>query len=315
MSDLDIKSILLKHYPFEKILKLTLLKGGVSNDNYLFSDGSQKYVARVCLFEPENQVDSVIPFLKYAETNEYPAPRLVLTIDGHEYVQNKDNPIVVTKYLEGNSANNISILSQHLKSLAQLIAKFHELEYSPKNIPITLDSEYIFNLYNRVKDYTPIDKDADSLRMIELVDFYYTKFQEAKFTELAENLPKGITHGDINLGNVLFDGDKAMYLLDYEELGVSWQLQDIAMIIVTWAFPGGEPNKEFIEVFLKEYNLQRSLTEIEKENILYAVEFIAFRQCVYAKSMLSKGNMESVKEFSSYRTLLYLYENGLSLDN
>jgi hypothetical protein len=87
------------------------------------------------------------------------------------------------------------------------------------------------------------------------------------------------------------------------------------MILVTWAFPDGEPNKEYIDVFLREYNLQKPMMEIEKENIVNVVEFIAFRQCVYAKSMMSKGNMESVKEFSSYWTLLYLYENGLSLDN
>ena len=33
--------MLLAHYPFKKILQLTLLKGGVSNDNYVFSDGCQ----------------------------------------------------------------------------------------------------------------------------------------------------------------------------------------------------------------------------------------------------------------------------------
>jgi Ser/Thr protein kinase RdoA (MazF antagonist) len=315
MTDAEIKSVLLKQYPFKNTLQFTLLKGGVSNDNYVFSDGTQKYVTRVCLFEPKNQIDSMIPFLKHAETTEYPAPRLVRTIDGRDYIQNKGNPIVVTTYLEGDSANNISISIQHIKSLAQLVARFHKLRYSPKNTPITLDTDYIFNLYDRVKDYKPIDKDDDSLRLIELVDVYYKKFKLAKFTDFVKNLPHGITHGDINLGNVLINGDKAISLLDFEELGVSWQLQDIAMILVTWAFPDGEPNKEYIDVFLREYNLQKPMMEIEKENIVNVVEFIAFRQCVYAKSMMSKGNMESVKEFSSYWTLLYLYENGLSLDN
>jgi len=61
MTDLDIQSILLSRYPFDKILELTLLRGGVTNDNYVFSDGSEKYVARVCLFEPENQIKSLIP--------------------------------------------------------------------------------------------------------------------------------------------------------------------------------------------------------------------------------------------------------------
>ena len=315
MTDQDVKSILLAQYPFEEILDLTLLKGGVSNDNYLFSDGSQKYVARVCLFESQNQIDSMIPFLKYAEATEYPAPRLVQANDGRDYIDNNDNPIVITEYLEGDSGNNIAVGVKCLKSLAQLVAKFHKLEYNPKSTPITLDPNYIFDLYDRIRGYTPTDKDADSLRLIELVDLYYKKFKEAKFAELVENLPHGITHGDINLGNVLFDGDKAVSLLDFEELGVSWQLQDITMILVTWTFPNGVPNKEFIEIFLKEYELHRSLAEIEKENIVNATEFIAFRQCVYAKSMMSKGNMESLKDFSSYWTLLYLHDNGLNLNN
>jgi len=153
------------------------------------------------------------------------------------------------------------------------------------------------------------------LRLIELVDVYYKKFKEAEFTDLVKNLPHGITHGDINLGNVLFDGVKAVSLLDFEELGVSWQLQDIAMILITWTFPKGKPNKNYIETFLKEYELLRPLAEIEKENIVNTMEFIAFRQCVYAKSMMSKGNMESAKDFSSYWALLYLHKNGLTLDN
>ncbi len=315
MTKIDIKSILIERYPFEKILELTLLKGGVSNDNYVFSDGSEKYIARICLFETKNQINSMIPFLKYAEATEYPAPRLVQTNDGHDYLENDGTPIVVTKYLEGDSANNISIEVQHIKSLAKLVARFHKLEYDPPSTAITLDTDYIFNLYDRVEDYKPTDIDKDSLRLIELVDIYYKKFKEAKFTDFVKNLPRGITHGDINLGNVLFDGEEAVSLLDFEEIGVSWQLQDIAIILVTWAFPDGKPNKESIEAFLEEYELIRPLASIERENIVNVTVFIAFRQCVFAKSMMSKGNMNSAKDFSSYWALLYLYENGLSINN
>lgn len=311
----ELRLILKEHYPFEKISDIELLKGGVSNDNYKFFGGNQQYVARACLFEPENQINSLIPFLKYAKKVSYSAPRLIQTIGGRDYVHSDSTTIVVTTYLEGQSANNIFIKKEHLKSLAQLVAEFHKLTYSPVNTPITLDPDYIFNLYDKVKDYEPTDKDADSLRLIELVDVYYNRFKEARFTDFVKNLPQGITHGDINLGNVLFNADKAVSLLDFEELGVSWQLQDIAMILVTWTFPDGAPDREFIETFLKEYELYRPLAKIEKENIVNATEFIAFRQCVYAKSMMSKGNMESVKGFSSYWTLLYLHDKGLSLDN
>jgi Ser/Thr protein kinase RdoA (MazF antagonist) len=264
------------------------------------------------MFESENQINSMIPFLKYAEATNYPAPRIIRTCDGRDYIRNIDRPIVVTDYLEGDSADNIPISTQHLKSLARLVANFHELEYSPDNTPIILDPDYIFGVYDRVGNYNPTDKDADSLRLIELVDIYYDKFREANFTDLVKNLPQGIAHGDINLGNVLFNGREAVSLLDFEELGVSWQLQDIAMVLVTWAFPGGSPRKEYIGSFLEEYELVKPLAKIEKENIVNATEFIAFRQCVYAKNMMSKGNMESAKDFSSYRTLLYLHENGLS---
>lgn len=314
MTELDVKSTLLAHYPFNKILELTLLKGGVSNKNYLFSDGAQKYVARVCLFEPKNQLEAMIPFLKYAESAEYSAPRLIQARDGSDYVENNNNPIVVTSYQEGDSANNISIGTQHLKSLARLVAKFHKLEYSPPNAPITLDPDFIFDVYEQVNKYNPMINDKDSLRLIELVDVYYKKFKETEFTDLVKNLPHGITHGDINLGNVMFVGDNAVSLLDFEEMGTSWQLQDIAMVLVTWAFPGGQPNKDYIGAFLKEYELHRPLAEIEKENIVKTTEFIAFRQCVYAKRMLFRGSMKSVENFSSYWALLYLNEYGLFID-
>ncbi len=313
MSDSEIKSILNTYYPFNNVSHLQLLKEGVSNNNYVFNDGNQKYVARVCLFEPENQLNAMVPFLKYAENTGYPAARIIKSTDGSDYIKSFENPIIVTSYLEGDTANRIAVKSQHLASLAQLVAQFHNLSWKPTNTPVTLNPDYIFDVYDKIKDYRPTDKDADSLKLIELVDLYYKRFKEANFTKLSKSLPQGITHGDINVGNVLLEGDKAVSLLDFEELGVSWQLQDIAMILVTWAFPNGQPNKEFIGTFLKEYELIKPLSKIERDNIVYATEFIAFRQCVYAKSMMSKGNMESVKDFSSYWTLLYLHENKLEL--
>ncbi len=314
MTDLDVQSILLEHYPFNKILELTLIKSGVSNENYIFSDGNQKYIARVCLFEPENQLEAMIPFLKYAEITGYPAARIIQATDSRDYVYGNGNPIVVTSCLEGDSANNISIGTEHLKSLAQLVAQFHNMEYSPSNTPVTLDPDFIFDVYRQVVDYKPIDNNKDSLRLIELVDKYYKKFEHEKFTDFVKKLPQGITHGDINPGNVLINEDKAVSLLDFEELGVSWQLQDVAMILITWTYPEGRPNNKFIETFLKEYQLHRSLTKIEKENIVNAMKFIAFRQCVYAKRMLFKGTMKSVENFSSYWTLLHLNEHDLDLD-
>jgi Ser/Thr protein kinase RdoA (MazF antagonist) len=314
MSDSEIKSILETYYPFNNVSHLQILKEGVSNKNYVFSDGKQKYVARVCLFEPENQLKAMVPFLKYAENTGYPAARIIKTTNGSDYIKSYENPIIVTSYLQGDTANHIAIKTQHLASLAQLVANFHNLDWKPTNTPITLNPDYIFDVYDRIKDYRPTDKDADSIRLIELVDLYYKKFKETNFTELAKSLPQGITHGDINLGNVLLEGNKAISLLDFEEMGVSWQLQDIAMILVTWSFPNGEPNREFINTFLKEYELYRPLAKIEKENIVNATEFIAFRQCVYAKSMMSKGRMESAKDFSSYWTLLYLHEHKIELE-
>jgi Ser/Thr protein kinase RdoA (MazF antagonist) len=311
----EISLILKEHYPFEEISSIELLKGGVSNDNYKFFNRNQQYVARVCLFEPENQINSLVPFLKYASKVAYAAPNLIQTNDGRDYVQSNSTSVVVTSYLEGDSANNFPIGTQHLKSLAQLVANFHNLDYEPQNTPITLDPDYIFNVYNRIKDYKPADKDDDSLHLIELVDVYYKKFKQEKFSEFVKILPQGITHGDINPGNVLFNGDEALSLLDFEELGTSWQLQDIAMILGTWTFPDGRPNKEYIRTFLSEYEVFKPLAEIEKENIVNATEFIAFRQCVYAKSMMSKGKLESAKNFSSYRTLLYLNESTLSLES
>ncbi|MFT4532222.1 MAG: Ser/Thr protein kinase RdoA (MazF antagonist) [Candidatus Saccharimonadales bacterium] len=316
MTDLDVKSVLLEHYPFKEVLQLSLLKGGVSNNNYVFSNGSQKYVARVCLFEPDNQINSMIPFLKHAEATNYPAPRLVQANDGRDYLDNNDFPIVVTEYLEGDSADNISINIEHVKSLAQLVAGFHKIHWSPPNTPITLDPDYIFNLYDKIDGFSPNNTDKHLLRLIELVDEYHAKFKQAKFTELAAELPRGITHGDINLGNVLLHGDSAVSLLDFEELGVSWQLQDIAMILITWAYPDGKPNTDFIKAFIDEYELHRPMAQIEKENIVSAMEFIGFRQCLYVKSMISKGNNAiAVENFGSYWALRHLNEHSLDLSN
>lgn len=312
MEATTIRAVLEAHYSFKKVSTPTRISAGVSNENYVFNDGAEKYIARVCIFEPENQLQAMIPFLKHAEEVGYPAPRVIQTADGDDFVRHEGQPLVVTSFLDGSTIDPKILTAEHVRSLAYLLARFHSLDWQPPNTPITLDPDYIFGVYNAAKDYSP-DGNENITRLIDLVDIYYRKFKEEDFTNLSKQLPQGITHGDVIPGNVLFSGIKAVSLLDFEELGTSWQLQDIAMTLNTWMHQNGAFRSGYIQLFLDAYSSVRPITDFENDNLERAMKFIAFRQCAYAKQMLLHGRIHTVDNFSSYWTLRHLHEHGLQI--
>jgi Ser/Thr protein kinase RdoA (MazF antagonist) len=92
--------------------------------------------------------------------------------------------------------------------------------------------------------------------------------QQLAALELPRSLPKGICHTDFDPSNLLFDGDKLVALLDFDDANYTYLLFDLASLIDGY---GWEFGKDFdIGVgrdIAQTYLVTRTLSEIEKHHI------------------------------------------------
>jgi Ser/Thr protein kinase RdoA (MazF antagonist) len=94
-----LKQILESEYGIQNIDSIEPIKEGVSNLNYKVVSEKEVYVARVCRYEPENQLRVMLPFLVFAEENSIPAARLFRTLGGELSTVVDDDPVVVSTFI------------------------------------------------------------------------------------------------------------------------------------------------------------------------------------------------------------------------
>jgi len=106
----------------------------------------------------------------------------------------------------------------------------------------------------------------------------YTYFEDQTLflKEFVQNdLPKGIIHGDCFPDNTIFQGDRLVAIIDFEEACVDHLLMEIAMTINGFCFVDNQMDPVLMSAFLREYNTIRSLTKEELELLPYYIQWAA----------------------------------------
>jgi thiamine kinase-like enzyme len=96
----------------------------------------------------------------------------------------------------------------------------------------------------------------------------------------AKNLPKGIIHGDLHLGNVMVESDKNLKitaLLDFEEAHINLLIIDIAVTVMATCSKnnGTRVDIDLIRNTISGYQSIRKLEKFEKQNFKEAVNYVA----------------------------------------
>jgi homoserine kinase type II len=84
---------------------------------------------------------------------------------------------------------------------------------------------------------------------------------------LPPDLPRGLVHGDVFPDNTLFDGDRLVALLDFEEACEEAFLFDVAVAAHGFAFNGPELDRDRLAALLDAYVSRRPFEESESSSI------------------------------------------------
>lgn len=270
-SQLDPKALkaeLIQRYGFDKMLSCQLFDYGL-NDIYIVKLDNLVYYLRVSLtgVHQKNDYEEEISIINTLRRNNINVAVPVKCKDG-QYIWEINAPEGIRYAVLFEEATQLPSDNHKKKAfnLGQMLARLH----------VVADDN------NFIVSREPIDMAQLAKRPLEII-YPYLKHRQADYDFINNAVEKlcnyieknlslekpyyGYCHGDIQSGNVFFDGDNPK-IFDFDCMGYGWRAYDIS--IFAWNETCRDEdyiNKEPWNAFLEGYNSIRKLSETELEAI------------------------------------------------
>lgn len=247
---LEEASDVIKKAGFNNLITIEKLDGGWANSNYLLIlEDQTKLVLKIWNEQSLDEVDYLVNITSYLFESGIPTPNPI-KFDNGEFIVMKDGlPWTILPFVDGNWLGNDY---ESLFSLGVIQAKMH-LVKPPENLKS--DFSMGVKLFEKLFIIADAKNDWNDF-LIEL------KSSKSLLLNL-EELPRGIIHGDLFPDNVIGYNNRAISILDFEEVCNDILAFDLVMTFVGFGWENGEPIGERWNAILDGYQSIRTLSEEE----------------------------------------------------
>lgn len=229
--------------------KITAITDGLGNHNYFVNTSHGDYVVKFLVTQKPSGIENDI-----AIQNQLAAAGIKTST----YIKNKNG-----RYLYANKGMN-AVVSQKIDGVIP--------RYASKGLAFEIGQTLaVFH-----KHVTTLPHPLKGWMNPDVIDIHSG---EAKIL-FSKSLPKGITHGDMHLGNVLVNPkklDDIHAILDFEEAGGDLFVVDLARSILGVCYSKDENSlvTELVEAEINGYESIRKLSADEKTLLPQAVTYAA----------------------------------------
>lgn len=250
----------------------TPITSGTMSDNLLFKSGDRRYLLKVLRIRTYEQVSFDAAVLEYLERSDFPASRVIRTLQGEKVLMIGERPALLLTYIEGQTLKQVT--AHNLEKTGELLGRFHVAlnsfaehvereEWEPKDLERLLREE------SHVVAERPMDNAA------EVVERIRGEFETLQFSE---DLPTGLTFQDAREENIIVGDDGAHSLIDFDCMHRGVILHDVATPVIWMCFPGGTFDSMLLTAYLRGYMKERPLSELERQTFFDALRFRALRE-------------------------------------
>ncbi|NBD36858.1 MAG: phosphotransferase [Chloroflexi bacterium] len=241
---------ILAQYDLGSYTHAEAIQRGAIQTNYFLNTTYGKFVLRYYETRSTQSVLFESELLSYLAAHQYPCPLQVKNIHGAYVSHYRERPYVVFEFIEGQHIEHPTAF--HYQQLIQQAAELQKLT-------VGYASPYTSQRWN----YTPAlchklaQSEAEKLNTrrarAKLV------WLESALTRLAlpGTLPQGICHCDFHFSNVLFEGDKFVALLDFDDANYTYLSFDLVGLIERWAWTHREDKldleaaREVVQIYMR----------------------------------------------------------------
>jgi homoserine kinase type II len=296
MKEENIKEIL-SNYNLGRLIKFKPYKRGNVQLNLFIQTTRGKYTLRYYKSRSLTYVKSEIKLLEKLKKYKLPVQSPVKNKKNKVINTYNKKPYVLFHYIEGKHVNSKSINKTQIINMTQMLARHHEVirgyktpNYKSREIH---HKRYILSqvrIASKRKDIQ-IKKSVDLVR------------KELKNIQLPSNLPKGTIHGDYNLGNILFQGNKIVAILDFDDSSYEHLLLDLSDLINNYCFLYNKHSFDHkrAKLIIETYCKIRPLNTTEKNNLKKAM---LFRYLLFSTWNIAYGSKKDIKPVKGLSAML-----------
>ncbi|HYL44963.1 MAG TPA: phosphotransferase [Ktedonobacteraceae bacterium] len=248
-----------------------------TNQNYFITTTRGQFLVKLIVNAPLEEIAQGLPYLDRLEEYDFPAAAYYIKApDGSAIYENADTCAVVLRKLKGKMPELSTPVS---KEAGMALARLHLIPADglpPKRHWI--DNNYLPEAIELAR------KTLGDHELQQTLDVY-ASFKDFK----PKTFPQSIVHGDLDLTNCLFVGNRLSAMLDWQEVGVGASILDFAMGVLGFCFVEstdpeyrGTFDPQLYKAFYAGYSQVRPLSQAEQDAIETAVKYAGLTQPVWS---------------------------------
>ncbi|MBT3397625.1 phosphotransferase [archaeon] len=265
-----------KLYDLGKVKKISSIGGGLVNYNFnVKTDGGDyvfRFLGRKLDDYKKRKLKLEFRVLNYLKKKKFPyrIPDPIKNKKGQVLTTVKGRNLWIYERIKGKKVSKIN--GAQLKSLVKALAVYHKYVSSMNARRLKEDYIWLMKKYSVMEKVKPKNK-VDRI-MLENIDLFKDCLKDVSI-----NLETGLlaNHTDFHQGNLLFDGNEVVGILDFESVIVSPRVRDIAYAVKQYCFNKSKLSKSKMKNLLREY---QKINPLSKKEIAMILPFIIRDSCV-----------------------------------
>lgn len=264
------------NYPLKRVQDCTLVRRGF-NDHYLVCSGNAQYILRIYLnhkyyIQSPDAFQFELDLLEHLRSDGVPVANALRTNDGELLgwvpTSHGDRAFALFPYAPGGRTDRDSITKEQSFQLGKAMADIHmsannfhsELKRYHLDLAYLVDEpiRLIQEKIDGAESALTSDEEKDELRSIlESMGPIGELVEVVKGVSLGQD-EFGIIHGDMNTGNVHFNGNE-LIVFDFDHCAYGWRAYDLSISLFL--------AREKRDAMLRGYQSRRSLSKKERESL------------------------------------------------
>jgi homoserine kinase type II len=255
-----------REYSLGKVQSAKYIPAGWSNFSFDLKTNSGRYIAQVMGGDYDSTKGKRLQFriLEHLKKKGYPyaIPFPLKTSEGQRLLKLGDNYLWIYERLEGETDNNPSL--QKLKEITKALALYHKAVGDFRGgRKADFNYRWLKSEYDRFDRIKARDK-TDRL-VLDNLGFFSEVLGRLEEIDYGDNFV--MAHADLTGDNVLFDGNKATGVIDFNNLEYAPLANDVAISVFEDIVDHGSLDKRKYETFIAEYQKYNKFSKKDKDLI------------------------------------------------
>ena len=267
---------IIPNYALGEISAFAPIEQGSVQTLYYFQTAVGEFIFRYYENRSKESVNFEADLLAYLKARNYPCPELVMDDRGQYVGVFQDKPFTIAKFIQGEHIEQPTPAQRH-----QLIQSSAQLQIAGKKFqsPFTryrwnYTPQLCLRLANIEHQKILSDQSQRKLSWLRAV---------VSNLDLPDAHPKGVCHCDFHFSNALFQGDRLVSLIDFDDANITFLTFDVVCLIDAWAWPYPQKTLDLSQArnIIQIYELYRPLSPIERNCLMDVYKLMILFDCIW----------------------------------